>query len=74
MGRTSSSSTYSLSFPSSGSITYTTIVITMVSLGYFPEDHTCVISWVLLRENWVAEFLLEDMAESLDEVAEVDDG
>ena len=67
------SSTYSFSLPSSGSMTYTAIVITRVSLGYFPEDHTCVISWVLLRENWVAEFLLEDMAESLDEVV-VDDG
>ena len=55
-------------------MTYAAIVITRVSLGYFPEDHTCVISWVLLRENWVAEFLLEDMAESLDEVAEVDNG
>ena len=33
-----------------------------------------MISWFLLLENEVAESLDEDMAESLDEVAEVDDG
>ena len=41
------------------------VVITEVSLGYVPEDHTCVTFWVLCRENWAAD-LLEDAAEEED--------
>ena len=57
------SSMYSALLPSSGTTTYTVIVSTKVSLGKVPENHTCVMFWALLWENWVAESLLDDVAD-----------